>query len=313
MQKLRLIHYQTKIKYLSTQRSHEVNILIGPVDVICPVAVEELHPRTIASKAQYAVAWNEDSQMISSSGDMTPLLMREANRRGMLEEFKGRKELTPDELAGLLEKILDVVSTDNYEVPPFIGEFTSTQKKSLDFTPEQVDETKKMLEDNFPNFIIKNPNSTAQKPEGGRISGQGLDSLAETLKHLVQDHGMKAEAIVVGPGGKIVDMKDAPDFIKDIMKIVHDNQDKKVPTVKELKEQKSMTPTITPEQQLEEDTKREEEKIKLQESNKGKLDELMAKGYDKKDLKELVEKMGEEKLRSVYPDEEVTRLLTHLS
>lgn len=111
MQKLRITHYHTKIKYLATQETHTINVLLAPYEVINSILENKMHPLSTGSKIRYAVLYREDSTNMSHSGDLTPYIVREANQQKLT--------FNDEELYTLFNQQLQNLVTNNFNVPQF--------------------------------------------------------------------------------------------------------------------------------------------------------------------------------------------------
>ena len=298
MQKIRFLHLRSAIHYNATEEENDINILLGPTDVLYPGLIQELHPKTEEAKPSYMVIWTEHADHPKhniSMGDMTPAVVREAKRRGILDGYN-LDTVTDDEMFTILSTTLEQMSRDNYNIPQYIGMCDASERLEASHadTPEARKKILETMKEHEPYYLDELKEYAKRK---NKVKDENKQEIVDTLQSLVSK--LKETGADVTLGGAIINgkpvgiSKDDPHF-KDLPKFIQDLV---------LKEE-APTPTKSPE-----DLRKE-----VQEENRGKLIKLMEDPKLKKEnIKELVGKMGESKLRNVYPADEVDKLMEYLN
>lgn len=298
MQKIRFLHLRSAIHYNATEEENDINILLGPMEVLYPTLIQELHPKTEEAKPSYMVIWTEHADHPKhniSMGDMTPAVVREAKRRGILDGYN-LDTVTDDEMFTILSTTLEQMSRDNYNIPQYIGMCDASERLEASHadTPEARKKILETMKEHEPYYLDELKEYAKRK---NKVKDENKQEIVDTLQSLVSK--LKETGADVTLGGAIINgkpvgiSKDDPHF-KDLPKFIQDLV---------LKEE-APTPTKSPE-----DLRKE-----VQEENRGKLIKLMEDPKLKKEnIKELVGKMGESKLRNVYPADEVDKLMEYLN
>jgi hypothetical protein len=238
-------------------------------------------------------------------GDMTPAIVREAKRRGVLDGYN-LDTVTDDEMFTILSTTLEQMSRDNYSIPQYIGMCDASERLEASHadTPEARKKILETMKEHEPYYLdeLKEYAKRKNKVKGEAHFMEDADfknkkEIVDTLQSLVSK--LKEAGADVTLGGAIINgkpigiSKDDPHF-KDLPKFIQDLV---------VKEEQPTPPTKSPE-----DLRKE-----VQEENRGKLIKLMEDPKLKKEnIKELVGKMGESKLRNVYPADEVDKLMEYL-
>ena len=308
MQKIRFLHLRSAIHYNATEEENDINILLGPREVLHPTLIQELHPKTEEALPSYMVIWTEHADHPKhniSTGDMTPAIVREAKRRGILDGYN-LDTVTDDELFNILSTTLEQMSHDNFNVPQYIGICDSSERLEASHadTPEARKKILETMKEHEPYFLdeLKEYAKRKNKVKGEPHFMEDADfkdkkEIVETLQSLVSKLKEAGADVKLGGAiinGKPIGIKRSDPHFKDLPKFIQELIPEEAPT----------PPTKSPE-----DLRKE-----VQEENRGKLIKLMEDPKLKKeDIKELVGKMGESKLRNVYPADEVDKLMEYLN
>lgn len=198
MQKLRITHYQTKIKYLATQETHTINVLLAPYEVIDTLLENKMHPLSSGSKIRYAILYREDSnKYITSSGDLTPYIVREANPQ--------KTTFTDDELYTMFNTTLQNIVQKNYNVPQFIAECSDTESKTLEIenSPDEIKAVLSVLQKTAPDYL-KLSNQTTQHNHNTQPPKDIVEKAQKILEFLKkQDPSIQTEAYIMSKDGDI--------------------------------------------------------------------------------------------------------------
>lgn len=202
MQKLRITHYHTKIKYLATQETHTINVLLAPYEIVNNILENKIHPLSSGSKIRYAVLYREDSPKgISSSGDLTPYIVREANPQKLT--------FNDEELYTLFNTQLQNLVTNNFNVPQFIAECSDTDSKTLEVEndKEEIKAVLSVLQKTAPDYLKcgTSKSSSSQPPQDIKEKAK---KILDFLKK--QDPSIQVESYVMGPDGNIQPLDDTP-------------------------------------------------------------------------------------------------------
>lgn len=195
MQKLRITHYQTKIKYLATQETHTINVLLAPYEVIDTLLENKMHSLSSGSKIRYAILYREDSnKYITSSGDLTPYIVREANPQ--------KTTFTDDELYTMFNTTLQNIVQKNYNVPQFIAECSDTESKTLEIenSPDEIKAVLSVLQKTAPDYL-KLSNQTTHNTQPPKDIVEKAQKILEFLKK--QDPSISVESYIMDKDGNI--------------------------------------------------------------------------------------------------------------
>lgn len=303
MQKIRFLHLRSAIHYNATEEENDINILLGPREVLYPTLIHDLHPKTEEALPSYMVIWTEHADHPKhniSMGDMTPAVVREAKRRGILDGYN-LDTVTDDEMFTILSTTLEQMSRENYNIPQYIGMCDASERleASHDDTPGARKKILETMKEHEPYYLDELKEYAKRKNKVKDVDFKNKKEIVDTLQSLVSK--LKESGADVTLGGAIINgkpvgiSKDDPHF-KDLPKFIQDLV---------IKEEAQPTP---PPMKSPEDLRKE-----VQEENRGKLIKLMEDPKLKKEnIKELVGKMGESKLRNVYPADEVDKLMEYL-